>query len=280
MSNNLNKAIYPPINTFVYEGSENHDDTGQKVPSSNTEITSNEYKHYGRAKDFNDIAAALNTIITELNNLPEIPDVVSKLTNDIGYITSANFESGMETLKTLLSGNYIPDIIQPIVMDLITTISSYLPLTGGAMHGDHATIAFPTHNDYFDIRHISIDDNHINTEYTIEEINNYTDAGIYLKKDKFRTDINYVSDGIQTTAGKRYGSYMNLHSSLTGDNNSTLSTRFWIALNPIWDQEYINYSSLRLTNEQDLNTGNYKCRKLYCKFRAHRNTISVYSIRK
>lgn len=195
MSNNLNKAINPPISTFVYEGSENHGDTGQKVPSSNTDITSDVYKYYSRAKDFNDIATALNTIITELNNLPEIPDVVSKLTNDIGYITSANFESGMETLKTLLSGNYIPDIIQPIVTELITELSNYLPLTGGAMRGDHATIAFPTHNDYFDIRHISIDDNHINTEYTIEEINNYTDAGIYLKKDKFRTDINYVPGG-------------------------------------------------------------------------------------
>ena len=72
--------------------------------------------------------------------------------------------------------------------------------------------------------------------------------------------------------GIRNSSYMNLHSS-SDVNKSTLSTEFWMALNP-YDKnaKSINYSSLRLTNEQDLNTGDYKCRKLYCKFREHRNT--------
>lgn len=163
------------------------------------DITTNEYRYYGRAEDFNDIANKINEIIDKLKHLPEIPEKTSQLINDSGFITSDTFDSNFSKLSELLSDTRISGIIQPYIIDFQTSLSSYLPLCGGVIRGD-GSIGFEATSGIYDLRHIHPRDLHANTLSGIEY---YTTAGLKLKEDNFQVDLNIsgetISEKIQHT---------------------------------------------------------------------------------
>ena len=160
----------------------------QKVATVNIlpEELSGDYKYYGRAEDFNDIANKINEIIDKLKCLPKIPEKTSQLINDSGFISGDTFNSKFSVLSNLLSDTHISGIIQPYINNFQTLLDSYLPLSGGVMSGN-GSIGFDTNNDIYNLRHIHPRDSHVNTLSGMEY---YTKAGLKLKQNNFQVDLN------------------------------------------------------------------------------------------
>ena len=186
-------SILSGISNLVYKNSPSGT-YEQKVAIVNLdkEILSGDYKYYGRADDFNDIANKINEIIDKLKCLPEIPEKTSQLINDKGFITSGTFYSNFSKLTELLSDTHISGIIQPYINDFQTLLSSYLPLRGGVIQGD-GSIGFEATDDIYDLRHIHPRDLHANTLSGMEY---YTNAGLKLKQDNFQVDLNVSGEAI------------------------------------------------------------------------------------
>ena len=178
----ISKLVYKNSPSGTYE---------QKVAIVNldTEILSGDYKNYGRAEDFNDIANKINEIIDKLKRLPEIPEKTSQLINDSGFISGDTFNLNFSKLSGLLSDTHISGIIQPYVNNFQTLLDNYLPLSGGVIQGD-GSIGFATKDDndnIYELRHIHPRDSHVTTS---SEMEYYTNAGLKLKQNNFQVDLN------------------------------------------------------------------------------------------
>ena len=182
-------SILSGISNLVYKNSPSGT-YEQKVTTVNIlpEELSGDYKYYGRAEDFNDIANKINEIIDKLKCLPEIPEKTSQLINDSGFISGDTFNSKFSVLSGLLSDTHISGIIKPYINDFQTLLNSYLPLTGGIMNSN-GSIGFEslTGAGIYDLRHIHPRDSHVKGLSGIEY---YTDAGLQLKQNNFQVDLN------------------------------------------------------------------------------------------